>query len=177
MLHNGTKSDPVTPPSGGDGDENVTISLDATTKALPRLEEFVLEATVSPSGKTVTWSSSDPTIASVTADGNKVTVKGLKVGTATITAKIGDVTATCEVTVDFATGLEEALANTEVFGRKGNIYVNPIQSLQVTVVNMISKIVYNARISSYARIPVTKGIYIVKLTNVGNTKVIKVNVY
>ena len=105
MLHNGTKSDPVTPPSGGDGDENVTISLDATTKALPRLEEFVLEATVSPSGKTVTWSSSDPTIASVTADGNKVTVKGLKVGTATITAKIGDVTATCEVTVDFATGL------------------------------------------------------------------------
>ncbi|MFS3068598.1 hypothetical protein AAH009_05485 [Parabacteroides merdae] len=56
MLHNGTKSDPVTPPSGGDGDENVTISLDATTKALPRLEEFVLEATVSPSGKTVTWS-------------------------------------------------------------------------------------------------------------------------
>ena len=115
MLHNGTKSDPVTPPSGGDGDENVTISLDATTKALPRLEEFVLEATVSPSGKTVTWSSSDPTIASVTADGNKVTVKGLKVGTATITAKIGDVTATCEVTVDFATGLEEALANTEVF--------------------------------------------------------------
>ena len=80
MLHNGTKSDPVTPPSGGDGDENVTISLDATTKALPRLEEFVLEATVSPSGKTVTWSSSDPTIASVTADGNKITVKGLKVG-------------------------------------------------------------------------------------------------
>lgn len=172
-----TKSDPVTPPSGGDGDENVTISLDATTKALPRLEEFVLEATVSPSGKTVTWSSSDPMIASVTADGNKVTVKGLKVGTATITAKIGDVTATCEVTVDFATGLEEALANTEVFGRKGNIYVNPIQSLQVTVVNMIGKIVYNARVNSYARIPVTKGIYIVKLANVGNTKVIKVNVY
>ena len=90
MLHNGTKSDPVTPPSGGDGDENVTISLDATTKALPRLEEFVLEATVSPSGKTVTWSSSDPTIASVTADGNKVTVKGLKVGTATITATAVD---------------------------------------------------------------------------------------
>ena len=116
-------------------------------------------------------------IASVAADGNKVTVKGLKVGTATITAKIGDVTATCEVTVDFATGLEEALANTEVFGRKGNIYVNPIQSLQVIVVNMIGKIVYNARINSYARIPVTKGICIVKLTNVGNTKIIKVNVY
>ena len=124
--------------------------------------------------KKVTYKSSSTSVATVSTSG---VVTGKKVGTATITAKIGDVTATCEVTVDFATGLEEALANTEVFGRKGNIYVNPIQSLQVTVVNMIGKIVYNARISSYARIPVTKGIYIVKLTNVGNTKVIKVNVY
>ena len=172
-----TKSDPVTPPSGGDEDETVTITLDATTKDLPRTEEFILTATVSPAGKTVIWSSSDPTVASVTADGNKVTVKGVKVGTATITATIGDVTATCEVTVGFATGLEEALANTEVFGRKGNIYVNPIQPLQVTVVNMIGKIVYNARISGNTQIPVTKGIYIVKLTNAGNSIVTKVNVY
>ncbi|WP_298548149.1 YDG domain-containing protein [uncultured Parabacteroides sp.] len=173
----GFKSSGSNPPSGGDEDETVTISLDATSKTLPRTEEFVLKATVSPSGKTVTWSSSDPTIASVTADGNKATVKGLKVGTATITAKIGDVTATCQVTVNFATGLEEALANTEVFGRKGNIYVNPIQPLQVTVVNMIGKIVYNARISGNTQIPVTKGIYIVKLTNAGNSIVTKVNVY
>ena len=173
----GFKADPVTPPSGGDEDETVTITLDATTKDLPRTEEFILTATVSPAGKTVTWSSSDPTVASVTADGNKVTVKGVKVGTATITATIGDVTATCEVTVGFATGLEEALANTEVFGRKGNIYVNPIQPLQVTVVNMIGKIVYNARISGNTQIPVTKGIYIVKLTNAGNSIVTKVNVY
>ena len=171
----GFKADPITPPSGGD--ETVTITLDATTKDLPRTEEFVLTATVSPAGKTVVWSSSDPTVASVTADGNKVTVKGVKVGTATITATIGDVTATCEVTVGFATGLEEALANTEVFGRKGNIYVNPIQPLQVTVVNMIGKIVYNARISGNTQIPVTKGIYIVKLTNAGNSIVTKVNVY
>ena len=167
------------PPSGGgdEGDETVTISLDATTKTLPRNEEFVLKATVSPSDKTVTWSSSDPTIASVTANGNSATVKALKVGTATITAKIGDVTATCEVTVDFATGLEEALANTQVYAKQGSIYVNPIQPLQLTIVNMLGKTVYNARISSYAQIPVTNGIYIVKLTNAGNTIVTKVNVY
>ena len=168
-----------TPPSGGgdEGDETVTISLDATTKTLPRNEEFVLKATVSPSDKTVTWSSSDPTIASVTANGNSATVKALKVGTATITAKIGDVTATCEVTVDFATGLEEALANTQVYAKQGSIYVNPIQPLQLTIVNMLGKTVYNARISSYAQIPVANGIYIVKLTNAGNTIVTKVNVY
>ncbi len=174
-----TKSDPVTPPSGGgdEGDETVTITLDATIKTLSRTEEFVLKATVSPSDKTVTWSSSDPTIASVTANGNSATVKALKVGTATITAKIGDVTATCEVTVDFATGLEEALANTQVYAKQGSIYVNPIQPLQLTIVNMLGKTVYNARISSYAQIPVTNGIYIVKLTNAGNTIVTKVNVY
>lgn len=168
----------VTPPSGGsDDDATVTISLDATAKTLPRLEEFALKATVSPAGQTVTWSSSDPTIASVTADGNKATVKALKVGTATITAKIGSVTATCEVTVDFATGLEESLSNTQIYAKQGSIYVNPIQPLQLTIVNMLGKIVYNARISSYAQIPVTNGIYIVKLTNAGNTIVTKVNVY
>ena len=168
-----------TPPSGGgdEGDETVTITLDATTKTLPRTEEFVLKATVSPSDKTVTWSSSDPAIASVTANGNSATVKALKVGTATITAKIGDVTATCEVTVDFATGLEEALANTQVYAKQGSIYVNPIQPLQLTIVNMLGKTVYNGRISSYTQIPVANGIYIVKLTNVGNTIVTKVNVY
>ena len=174
----GYKAAPTPPAGGGDeGDETVTISLDATTKTLPRNEEFVLKATVSPSDKTVTWSSSDPTIASVTANGNSATVKALKVGTATITAKIGDVTATCEVTVDFATGLEEALANTQVYAKQGSIYVNPIQPLQLTIVNMLGKTVYNARISSYAQIPVTNGIYIVKLTNAGNTIVTKVNVY
>ena len=174
----GYKAAPTPPAGGGDeGEETVTITLDATTKTLPRNEEFVLKATVSPSDKTVTWSSSDPTIASVTANGNSATVKALKVGTATITAKIGDVTATCEVTVDFATGLEEALANTQVYAKQGSIYVNPIQPLQLTIVNMLGKTVYNARISSYAQIPVTNGIYIVKLTNAGNTIVTKVNVY
>ncbi|WP_302314372.1 hypothetical protein [uncultured Parabacteroides sp.] len=42
---------------------------------------------------------------------------------------------------------------------------------------MIGKIVYNARISGNTQIPVTKGIYIVKLTNAGNTNVTKVSVY
>ncbi|WP_456088068.1 Ig-like domain-containing protein [Parabacteroides sp.] len=156
-----------------------SVSLDKTELTLPRLDTYTLKATVNPSdatNKSVTWKSSDESIVKVDADGK---VTALKVGKATITVTTvdGGKTATCQVTVDFATGLEEALANTEVFGRKGNIYVNPIQPLQVTVVNMIGKIVYNARISGNTQIPVTKGIYIVKLTNAGNTIVTKVNVY
>ena len=167
---------------GGGGSTTVSVSsvsLDKTELTLPRLDSYTLVATVGPSDasdKSVTWKSSDESIATVDANGK---VTAIKVGTATITVTTvdGGKTATCEVTVGFATGLEEALANTEVFGRKGNIYVNPIQPLQVTVVNMIGKIVYNARISGNTQIPVTKGIYIVKLTNAGNSIVTKVNVY
>ena len=171
----GFKSEPTPPSGGGDGDETVTISLDATTKTLPRLEEFVLKATVS-NGKTVTWSSSDPTIASVTADGNKATVKGLKVGTATITAKIGDVTATCEVTVDFATGLEEAIANTAVYGKDGYIHIQPVAPMQAWVVNIAGTVVYHATISSATQIPVSTGIYLVKLGTGSESVVTKVSV-
>ena len=156
-----------------------SVSLNKTELTLPRTESYTLVATINPSDasdKSVTWKSSDESVAKVDANGK---VTALKVGTATITVTTvdGAKTATCEVTVDFATGLEEALANTQVYAKQGSIYVNPIQPLQLTIVNMLGKTVYNARISSYAQIPVTNGIYIVKLTNAGNTIVTKVNVY
>ena len=76
-----------------------SISLDKTTAELKEGESFMLTATVKPdysTDKTVTWSTSDATIATV--DNNGV-VKAIKVGKVTITAKAGDKTATCEVTV------------------------------------------------------------------------------
>ena len=167
---------------GGGGSTTVSVEsvfLDKTALTLEVNGTYTLTATINPSNaddQSVTWTSSDVTVATVDADG---VVKAIKAGKATITVTTtdGNKKATCEVTVTTATGLEEALANTEVFGRKGNIYVNPLQPLQVTVVNMIGKIVYNARISGNTQIPVTKGIYIVKLTNAGNTNVTKVSVY
>lgn len=169
----GYKANTTPPDGGGDVEQTVTIALNASSKVLPRTEEFELTATVSPAGKTVTWSSSDPTIATVTANGNKATVKGIKVGKATITAKIGDVTATCLVTVDFATGIEEMLAQTEVYSQPGNIIVNPVQPLQLTLVNMTGQTVYNDYISGSTQIPARSGVYIVKLSNAGNTIISK----
>lgn len=87
------------------------VSLNATTLNIMKQTEAYLRATVSPSNasyKTVTWSSSDNTIATVT---NGV-VYGKKPGNATITCTTthGGKTATCEVTVTdierLATGLE-----------------------------------------------------------------------
>ena len=78
------------------------ITLNKTEITLKQNESFQLTATVAPddaSDKTVTWTSSDAAVATAT-DG---LVKALKEGTVTVTAKAGDKTATCKVTVSNAT--------------------------------------------------------------------------
>ena len=74
------------------------ITLDPTSVSIEEGQTATLTATVSPADatdKTVTWTSSDTKVATV-RDG---TVTAIAVGTATITAKAGDKTATCQVTV------------------------------------------------------------------------------
>ena len=75
------------------------ITLSHTEVALTEGETLTLKATVSPddaTDKTVTWSSSDESVATI-IDG---VVTALAAGTATITAKAGDYEATCVVTVE-----------------------------------------------------------------------------
>lgn len=74
------------------------IILDKGSLGLVVGETFTLTATVEPdyaTDKTVTWSSSNPSVATI-ADG---LVTAITEGTATITATAGDYSATCEVTV------------------------------------------------------------------------------
>jgi uncharacterized protein YjdB len=76
-----------------------SVTLDKTSVTLDKGKSMKLVATVNPSDatdKTVTWSSSDVSVASVDQDG---TVRAVKGGTATITAKAGEKSATCRVTV------------------------------------------------------------------------------
>ena len=75
-----------------------SVELNQTTLELKAGNTATLTATVSPESatdKTVTWTSDKPEIATV--EGGTVTAKAE--GTATITAKAGDKTATCTVTV------------------------------------------------------------------------------
>ena len=86
-----------------------TVTLDKTTLELTTGESATLTATVGPDNatdKTVTWSTSDATIASVDSAG-KVTAG--RAGTATITAKAGEVTATCTVKVTVPAGGSEGM--------------------------------------------------------------------
>ena len=76
-----------------------SVRLNKTQVSLNKGETTLLIATVLPddaTDKTVTWSSSDNSVASVDQDGKLTALKG---GIATITAKAGSLTATCQVTV------------------------------------------------------------------------------
>ena len=76
-----------------------SVTLDQSTLSLEKGQIAKLIATVLPSDatdKTVTWNSSDFSIVSVDQGGN---LKALKGGTATITAKAGEKSASCRVTV------------------------------------------------------------------------------
>ncbi len=76
-----------------------SVELDKTELTLKPEETATLVATVKPNNatdKTVTWSSSDTSIASVDANGK---VTAIKDGSATITATAGEKKAECKVTV------------------------------------------------------------------------------
>lgn len=82
------------------------ISLDQTLLELATGGSATLNATVEPAGVTsdVEWSSSDPDVASVAAiagspSRSATVTAGDKAGTAIITAKVGNLTATCQVNV------------------------------------------------------------------------------
>lgn len=90
---------------GGDDEqvEATAIALNKTTASLEQYREELLVATLTPAEATtqIVWTSSNGEIATVT-DG---LVKAIAIGEATITAKAGEFTATCVVTVSEATVL------------------------------------------------------------------------
>ncbi|MCH5227232.1 MAG: Ig-like domain-containing protein [Muribaculaceae bacterium] len=88
-----------------------SIYLDAESIEMFTGDQVTLTATVYPedaTDKSVEWSSSNESVATVSEEGEVV---ALSVGKAIITARCGDVSATCEVTVQKSSGLERLFAN------------------------------------------------------------------
>ncbi|WP_293667411.1 Ig-like domain-containing protein [uncultured Parabacteroides sp.] len=160
----------------GEGTAVTGISLNKTTLTLPRLKSEKLVATVTPTGATkkdVKWTSTDPAVASVDADG---TVKALKVGRTTIIATTvdGGFTAMCQVTVDFATAIEKILSESLVYSRSGQIIIEPAAPVEVSIINLGGQVIYNNSISSAVQVPANSGLYIVRMSAAGKATTTKV---
>ena len=158
---------PVSTPPGTD--VAVTgVSLNITSKALAVGESFALQEKVTPNNatmKTVSWSSSDETVATVDADG---VVTALKIGTCKITVATddGNKTASCVVTVSGTVGIEQIIDDHQIYCERGAIRI-----IAVTGVSL-----YGDSIIGPTRIPVSTGIYLIEINENGKHITVKVNV-
>ncbi|HIR29764.1 MAG TPA: Ig-like domain-containing protein [Candidatus Coproplasma stercorigallinarum] len=107
------------------------ITLDKTTATVEEGATVALTATVTPGNatdKTVTWSTSNEAIATVSGG----VVTGVKAGEVTITAKAGDKSATCTVTVTAAATEPEVVPVTGVTLSQTAVTLDIDQSITLT---------------------------------------------
>ena len=110
--------------------EEVTdITLNNSTISISGSGTSQLTATTVPSGATVSWSSSNTAIATVSSSG---LVTGVSNGTATITASAGDMSATCTATVS---GFVTLTSISAVYTQSGTVYdTDTLDSLKTDLV-------------------------------------------
>ena len=160
-MKESTPDTPVVP------DVRVTgVKLNVTSKSIAVGESFVLNATVSPSNatmKSVSWSSSDETVATVDADG---IVTGLKVGSCKITVATddGNKTATCDVSVSTTVSIEQITEGIRVYGIHGAVMVEPTAPVSIRIFAVTGNCLYSGNVSDITRIPAPAGIYLIELS-------------
>lgn len=131
------------------------LKLDITEYTGKAGTTLLLKATVEPENATdnaLTWSSSNPDVASVDNDG---LVSLLTVGTATITVHCGDLSASCELTVEAQSG------------GIGNVVID--EDTEVSIITLQGIRVYTGPFAGHHLAP---GIYIVRLANGSSSKII-----
>ena len=109
--------------------EQVTaLSISPTTLSLSNNTPQTITATVVPSGSTVSWSSSDTSVATVVGG----VVTGVSNGTCVITASAGTKSATCSVTVS---GFATLVSISAVYTQSGTVYdTDSLDSLKADLV-------------------------------------------
>ena len=133
-----------------------SVKLDRTSLTLTKGKTYTLKTTVTGTNKAVSWSSSNSSVASIDKNG-KVTAKAK--GTATITAKVDGVSASCKVTVNEPAKTTIKLDKTKVTLGAGEpctlkATVNPSQKVAWTSSN--PKLV---KVDSNGKLTVTKDIF------------------
>ena len=152
--------------------------MNITSKALAVGESFALQAKVTPNNatmKTVSWSSSDETVATVDANG---VVTALKIGTCKITVATddGNKTASCAVTVSGTVGIEQIADGMRAYGIRGAVVIEPTTPVSVRIIAMTGTCVYSGNVTDISRIPAPAGTYLIELSANGHHATTKVSV-
>lgn len=133
-----------------------SVKLDKTNLTLTKGKTYTLKTTITGTNKTVSWSSSNSSVASVDKNG-KVTAKTK--GTATITAKVDDVSASCKITVNETAKTTIKLDKTKVTlgaGEPCTLKATVSPSQKVTWTSSNPKLV---KVDSNGKLTVTKDIF------------------
>ena len=133
-----------------------SVKLDRTSLTLTKGKTYTLKTVVTGTNKAVSWSSSNSNVASVDKNG-KVTAKTK--GTATITAKIDGVSASCKVTVNESAKTTIKLDKTKVtlgVGEPCTLKATVSPSQKVTWTSSNPKIV---KVDTNGNLTVTKALY------------------
>ena len=133
-----------------------SVKLDKTSLALTKGKTYTLKTAVTGTNKAISWSSSNASVASVDKNG-KVTAKTK--GTATITAKVNGVSASCKVTVNEPVKTIIKLDKTKVTlgaGEPCTLKATVSPSQKVTWTSSNPKLV---KVDSNGKLTVTKNIF------------------
>ena len=133
-----------------------SVKLDRTSLTLTKGKTYTLKTTVTGTNKAVSWSSSNSSVASVDKNG-KVTAKTK--GTATITAKVDGVSASCKVTVNEPAKTTIKLDKTKITlgaGEPCTLKATVSPSQKVTWTSSNPKLV---KVDSNGKLTVTKDIF------------------
>ena len=127
----------------------VTVALDKTSATIYTGKTVTLKAASNDTAKTVTYTTSNKAVATVSSTG---VVKGVKAGTAVITATCGNAKATCKVTVKTSTIKFAASAASVYTGKTVTVKATATPSATVTYTTS------NKAIATVSSTGVVKGI-------------------
>ena len=111
---------------GNNTDKTVDITVSPEAVTVSEYEFVTLTAKVSGSDESVVWSSSDNSVATVNENG---LVYGVKQGTAEITAKAGNASAKCAVTVKKTINVPVVKFTDEITVEKSGVFVGELKVL------------------------------------------------
>ena len=151
----------------------VTINTPETT-TIKQGESFKLNITITPSdatNKSVTWTSSNTSIATVSNDGT-VTAVGPGTVTITVTTQDGNFTFSITLTIDPPSTNLESVRKISVWSHSNKIFIDTPHALSLRIYNTVGVMVHNANIpEGNYETSIQKGIYFVIL---GNERSIKI---